>query len=156
RIQKISGIDFDKQLLDKMDWLRKERNKAEHYQFVVTSDVLKSNIVKLFTHLIPFIKTEMVEPEFISSNEVRLNYSMEYLHEFDEYVNERLELIKGSLSDLEIVLQCPICNQETVEFNDEENAFCYFCNEYIDDFTEQYIYNFVDRYSHIMDGGEAP
>ncbi|MFG6497287.1 hypothetical protein P8610_18130 [Fictibacillus sp. UD] len=156
RLQKISGIEFDEQLLEKMDWLRKERNKTEHYHFVVTADVLKSNIVKLFTYFIPFIKTEMIETGYISSDDERFYEIQDYLNEFDEYVSERLELIQSLLSNKEIILQCPICNQETIEFTDETDAFCYFCDKKIENFTEQYIDSFVDTYSHVMDGGEDP
>ncbi|WNQ12212.1 hypothetical protein MJA45_03940 [Paenibacillus aurantius] len=156
RLQKISGIKFDENLLDMMDWLRKERNKTEHYHFVVTADVLKSNIVKLFAYLIPFIKSEMIETELIDSDDERFSEIQEYLNEFDEYVKERLQLIQKKLKNVDVILQCPICNQETVEFTDETDAFCYFCDGNIKNFTEQYIDSFVDRYSHVMDGGEDP
>lgn len=156
RLQKISGIKFDKNLLDMMDWLRKERNKTEHYHFDVTADVLKSNIVKLFAYLIPFIKSEMIESEFIDSDNERFTEILKYLNEFDEYVTERLELIQGKLKDIDVILHCPVCSQETVEFIDETDAFCYFCDENIENFTEKYIDSFVDTYSHVMDGGEDP
>jgi hypothetical protein len=156
RLQKIGGIEFDEHLLDKMDWLRKERNKAEHYHFVVSADVLKSNIVKLFTYLIPFIKSELIEAGYISSEDERFLEIQEYLNEFDEYVNGRLELLKNSLIDVGVILQCPVCNQETVEFTDETDAYCYFCDKNIENFPEQYIDSFVDTYSHVMDGGGDP
>jgi hypothetical protein len=156
RLQKIGGIEFDEHLLDKMDWLRKERNKSEHYHFVVTVDVLKSNIVKLFTYLIPFIKSEMIERGYIGSDNEKFSEIQEYLNEFDDYVTERLELIQNSLSNVGVILQCPVCNQETVEFTDETDAFCYFCDGNIENFTEQYINSFVAIYSHVMDGGEDP
>ena len=56
RLKDECNLELDKKLSDKLNWLRKERNKAEHYQFVVSSDVLKSNIVQLLTYLIPFSK----------------------------------------------------------------------------------------------------
>ena len=69
------------------------------------------------------------------------------------YVSERLELIQSSLRNVAVILQCPVCNQATVEFTDETDAYCYFCDENIGNFTEQYIESFVDTYSHVMDGG---
>lgn len=156
RLQKIGGIEFDEHLLDKMDWLRKERNKAEHYHFVVSADVLKSNIVKLFTYLIPFIKSELIKTGYISSEDERFLEIQEYLNEFDEYVNGRLELLQNLLKVVEVVLKCPVCNQETVEFTDETDAYCHFCDKNIENFPELYIESFVDTYSHLMDGGEDP
>ncbi|HHY71951.1 MAG TPA: hypothetical protein GX497_01730 [Bacillus bacterium] len=156
RLQKIGGIKFDKNLLDMMDWLRKERNKTEHYHFVVTADVLKANIVKLFAYLIPFIKSEMIETEFIDSDNERFTEILEYLYEFDEYVNERLKLVQDELKNVDVILRCPVCNQETVEFIDETDAYCYFCGDNIENFPEKYIDNFIDTYSHVMDGGEYP
>lgn len=155
RLQKIAGIELDKNLLDRFDWLRMERNKTEHYHFVVTADVLKSNIVKLFAYLIPFIKSEIIEKGLIDSDIERFSEIFEYLNEFDEYVNERLDLIKEKLSNV-IILQCPVCKQETIEFTDETDAYCYFCDDNIENFTENYIDSFVDTYSHMMDGGENP
>jgi hypothetical protein len=156
RLQKIAGIEFEERLLEKIDWLRKERNKTEHYHFVVTTDVLKSNIVKLFTYLIPFIKSQMIEMGYIDLEDERFSEIQEYLNEFDDYVSERLELIEISLTNDGVILQCPVCNQKTVVFTDETDAFCYFCDENIENFTESYIDSFVDTYSHVMDGGESP
>ena len=156
RLKKIGGIQFDKPLLDMMDWLRKERNKAEHYHFVVTADVLKANIVRLFTYLIPFIKNEMIATEYIENDNDRFLEIQSYLNEFDEYVTVRLTDVKDKLNSLDVILLCPVCNQETVEFNDESDAFCYFCDENINSFTELYIDSFVDTYSHVRDGGNDP
>lgn len=156
RLQKISGIEFDKDLINKMEWLRKERNKAEHYHFVVSADVLKSNIVELFTYLIPFIKSELIEPGYISSEDENFLEIQEYLNEFDEYVNGRITLLQELLNGVDVILQCPVCSQETVEFTDETDAYCYFCDKNIKNYAEKYIDSFVDTYSHVMDGGESP
>jgi hypothetical protein len=156
RLKNISQLEFDKKLLDKMEWLKKERNKAEHYQFVVSSDVLKSNIVQLLTYLVPFLKSAMIEKGFFSSDDDRFSQIKDYLHTFDAYVSERLKLIEDDINAISVPLQCPVCNQETVDFTDETDAFCHFCDENLDGFTEEYIYHFVDRYSSIKDGGEDP
>ncbi|QHZ51844.1 hypothetical protein ERICV_02722 [Paenibacillus larvae subsp. larvae] len=156
RLQNICEIEFEKQLLDDINWLRKERNKIEHYHLVVNLDVLKSKIVRLFSYLIPFIKTEMIEPGYITSDNERLSEIIEYLNEFDEYVKSRLQLIEDKVSKAQRVLQCPACYNETVEFVDETDAFCHFCDEQIERFTTRYIDNFIDVYSQIIDGGESP
>lgn len=156
RLQNISGINFDENLLKKMDWLRKERNKTEHYQFVVTANVLKSNIVKLFTYLLPFIKSEMIDVNYIEADNERFVEIQEYLNEFDEYVRERLEMVQVDINKIELILPCPVCIQKTVEFIDEFDAFCHFCGGNIDNFREKYIDNFVDSYTHVSDGGEGP
>ncbi|MCM3259096.1 hypothetical protein M3664_14920 [Paenibacillus lautus] len=156
RLQDICGIKFEKQLLDDINWLRKERNKIEHYHLAIKLDVLKSNIVRLFAYLVPFIKSEMIDSGYIASDNEMLSEIIEYLNEFDDYVNSRLELIEDKVSKAQTVLQCPACYHETVEFIDETDAFCHFCDEHIDSFTSRYIDNFVDTYSHIKDGGESP
>lgn len=156
RLQNICEIQFEKQLLDDINWLRKERNKIEHYHLVVNLDVLKSNIVRLFTYLIPFLKSEMIEPGYISPEDERLSEITEYLNEFDEYIKSRLKLIEDKVSKAKTVLQCPACQNETVEFLDETDAFCHFCDSQIENFTSQYIDNFIDVYSYIKDGGESP
>lgn len=156
RLKNVVGVEFDNELLEKMEWLRKERNKAEHYHFVISSDILKSNIVKLFTFLIPFINLELVEKGFLQSEDSTYLEIQEYLHSFDDYIEEKMIVIEEKLEEIELLLDCPICSQQTVEFIDESDAHCYFCDKNIENFTTQYIEMFVDTYSHIKDGGESP
>ncbi|MCM3454885.1 hypothetical protein M3685_13235 [Heyndrickxia oleronia] len=156
RLKHECDLELDKKLSDKLNWLKKERNIAEHYQFVVSSDVLKSNIVQLLTYLIPFLKTEMVEMGYISSDDDRFIQIKEYLHTFDAYVDERLKLIEDEVDAIHVPMKCPVCFQETVDFIDETDAFCHFCDEQIEGFTDEYFYYFVDRYSYIKDGGDNP
>ncbi|CAM4102658.1 hypothetical protein [Mesobacillus thioparans] len=156
RLKDECNLELDKKLSDKLNWLKKERNKAEHYQFVVSSDVLKSNIVQLLTFLIPFLKTDMIEKGYFGSDDDRFSKIKEYLHTFDAYVNERLKLIEDEVDEIDVPLQCPACSQETVDFIDQTDAFCHFCDEQIANFADEYIYHFVDRYSSIKDGGEDP
>ncbi|MEQ6391141.1 hypothetical protein RZN22_17795 [Bacillaceae bacterium S4-13-58] len=75
---------------------------------------------------------------------------------FFEYVTQRLNLIKDKIDAIDVVLQCPKCFQEAAEFNDSEDSYCYFCDEEIENFQEDYIFQFVETYSAIKDGGESP
>jgi rubrerythrin len=156
RLQKIVGIDFNKGLLEKLEWLKKERNQIEHYTLEASADVLKSNIVKLLSYFIPFIKTEMVSPGFIKYDDRRYAEIVDYLNEFDEYIKEKIKFIKEKLRVIKIVLQCPICSQKSVEFVDETKVYCHFCEDNIEDFPEEYISNVIDSYSYAKDGAEVP
>ena len=156
RLTNIAELKFDERLLEELDLLRKERNKIEHYHFVVTPDVVKSKIVSVLTHFIPFMKEVMVEEGIIEFDDERYTHIIEHLNEFEEYISERMLLLQERLDGINIVLKCPECYQEAVEFNDETDAFCHFCNENISLFTDEYIENFVDTYSYIKDGGENP
>lgn len=156
RLKNIAEINLDNRLNEELELLRKERNKIEHYHFVVTPDVLKSRIVSILTHFIPFLKAEMVEEGLVDSNDERYTQIIERLNEFEEYINGRMLLLQERLGQIDIVLKCPVCYQEAVEFNDETDAFCHFCNENISSFTEGYIEDFVDTYSYERDGGENP
>jgi hypothetical protein len=155
RLKKICEIELDKNLLDKIGWLRKERNKAEHYQFVVSSNTRKSNIAQLLSYLIPFIKDEMINEGYIDSDNEKYTQIKDFLHTFDDYINERLKRIEDDVNNIHVPLKCPVCNQVTVNFIDETDAHCYFREEDIDNFTEEYIYHFVDTYSQ-TDGGFDP
>lgn len=156
RLKNIAEINLDNRLNEELELLRKERNKIEHYNFIVTPDVLKSRIVSILTYFIPFLKVEMVEEGLVDSNDERYTQIIERLNEFEEYINGRMLLLQDRLDQIDIVLKCPVCYQEAVEFNDETDAFCHFCNENISSFTEGYIENFVDTYSYVRDGGENP
>lgn len=156
RLQKIVGIKLDKELLEKLDWLRKERNIAEYYQFVVTADVLKSNIAKLLTHLYPFIKTHLVETELISSDNTGLNAIRDYLYRFEIYIKEKLKQLEDVINGLNMVLECPECTQRTVEFTGGTSAYCHFCGENITDFGDKYIDKFMNRAWSMHDGGSDP
>lgn len=155
RLKNICDIEFDKELISHLDWLRKERNKTEHFQFVATPDVLKAKIVNLFTYLIPFIKSELIDAGCIHTEDQRFLEIEENLYNMKEYVQARLELIKTELSSIKLILQCPICNQEAVDFNGDTEPFCYFCSENIKNFGEQYIDNCIDSYSFLMNGGDS-
>lgn len=98
----------------------------------------------------------MIEKGYFTADDDRFTQIKEYLHTFDAYVNERLILVEDVVDKIDVPMKCPECFQETVEFTDETGAFCYFCNEYIDNFSDNYIYHFVDRYSAIKDGGHDP
>lgn len=156
RLQKIVGIKMDKDFLVKLDWLRKERNIAEHYQFVVTADVLKSNISKLLTQLIPFIMTHLVETKLISSDDTRLKEIKDYLNRFEIYVKEKLKQIEDTINGLDLVLECPEYTQQSVEFIDGASAYCHFCAENIKDFGDKYIDKIMKRAWRIHDGGPDP
>jgi hypothetical protein len=156
RLINIAEISLDNQLIEELNLLRKERNKIEHYHFVVTPDVLKSRIVNILTYFIPFLKAEMLEEGLIDSDDERYTQIIEHLNEFEEYINGRMLLLQDRLESIDIILRCPVCYQEAVEFNDETDAFCHFCNENISSFTESYTSNFVDTFSYIKDGGENP
>jgi hypothetical protein len=145
RLQKIVGIKIEKDLLEKFDWLRKERNIAEHYQFVVSADVLMSNIAKLLTLLYPFIMTQLVETELISSDDTRFNLIRDYLYRFETYVKEKLKQIEDVINGLDMVFECPECTQRSVEFTDATSAYCHFCDENIKDFGDKYIDMFMNR-----------
>lgn len=156
RLKNECGIELGEKLTEKMNWLKNERNKAEHYQFVVSTDVLKSNLAQLLSYLLPFLKTEMIEKGYLDSDDERFTHIRGYLNEYDKYVDARLKLIEDEINAIDVPLQCPICSQETVNFIDSTDAFCYFCDEQIDNFTEEYIFHFVDRYGAIKDGGNDP
>ena len=98
----------------------------------------------------------MIEKGYFDSDDDRFSQIKEYLHTFDAYINERLKLIEDEVDEIDVPLRCPTCSQETVDFIDETDAFCHFCDEQIENFADEYIYHFVDRYSSIKDGGEDP
>lgn len=155
RLEKIVGIEFNKELAEKLDWLRKERNKVEHYQFVVTVGFLKSNIAILLMHLIPFIREHLVETGLLDSDDNRLTEIKDYLREFDDYVKEKMEQIEPILETIDRVFKCPECLQRSVEFEDSI-AHCYFCDENIEDFGEKYIDTVINRAWEMHDGGSDP
>ncbi|GEN58073.1 hypothetical protein GCM10012290_07700 [Halolactibacillus alkaliphilus] len=156
RLKNIAEIQLDDRLIEELELLRKDRNKIEHYHFVVTPDILKSRIVNILTYFIPFLKAEMVEEGLVDSNDESYTQIIEHLNEFEDYINERMLLLKERLGQIDIILKCPVCYREAVEFNDETDVFCHFCNENISSFKERYIENFVDTYSYVKDGGENP
>ncbi|WP_186326554.1 hypothetical protein [Paenibacillus sp. Y412MC10] len=111
-----------------MHWLKVVRNKAEHYQFVVSSDVIKSNIAQLLSQLIPFLKKEMVEEEYLDSEDERYSQIKDYLNKFDKYVTERLKLIEKSVDAIEIPLhECPDCDYVTFINLDGYQYICLTC-----------------------------
>lgn len=156
RLKKIAGLTIDENFEKKIDWLRKERNKAEHYQFRVNSITLKSQLVDVLTLLIPLIRSEFIPKGYIDVDDEKIIEINGFVHRFEDYVRHRLELIKEDLNRIDIVLECPDCFNLTVDYIESDEAFCYFCGGFIDDFTSKYIDYYIDPLSHILDGGESP
>lgn len=155
RLKKIRGLDIPKQFIEKLEWLRKERNKIEHFKLAISVDTMKANVAQLLSHFMPFMKKEIIDKRLLSSDDKLYSNLKEYLNEFDIYVKEKISRIYEYITNVKIVLYCPNCFQETVEFIDETNAFCHYCEIDIPDFPNSYIQSFIDDFNSMDDGPDT-
>lgn len=158
RLEEIDGgitKDFKKEL----DWLKNERNKMEHFQVNIHIDALKSHIVKILIHLVPFIKKKLVYKGLLDEENEKLKSMETYLNKYQNYVTEKLKLInKQSEIKRHIIvgLDCPHCNNETIVIDDTLEVYCHFCEKVFIDFEDEYINTNYNLYSIITKGGSDP
>lgn len=152
------SASISEEFKSELEWLRSERNKMEHFQVNVRVDALKSHIVNILVHFIPYIKTELVHNDLLDEYDEKLQLIISYLHQYEEYVQVKLTTIEkdeGIKKKIFDGLECPLCSQETV-FIDGGEAYCYFCETKFNDFTETYINENFNLYEIIKDGGTDP
>lgn len=88
-----SNIILPKDFKNELEWLRSERNKMEHFQINIRVDALKSHIVNILIHFVPFIKNELVYNYYLDENNEKLQLITDYLHQYEQYVKAKLKSI---------------------------------------------------------------
>jgi ribosomal protein S27E len=158
RLEEIdAGIsrDFEKEL----EWLKNARNKMEHFQVNIRVDALKSHIVNILVHLVPFIKSELVYNDFLDEEDEKLQSIVGYLNQYQKYVKAKLisidkqpEVKKRIIDGLE----CPHCGNDTIIIDGDSEVYCHFCEKKFVDFEDEYINANYNLYRLIKDGGTDP
>lgn len=160
RLKKICSLEIQEEECKNLKFLKKKRNKFEHFGITDSEIALKSYSTKVLSFIIDFIdknipKEDINDSEYEILDEIRQN-----LAKFNEFVKHRLDEIQPIINSLKYANRviCPICFQETLEI--DNGAKCYFCNYYgsANDVAEDYINNVlgISEYECVKNGGEYP
>ncbi len=174
RLKNIEIVNLSNNLTKDLEWVRKERNKIEHFHNNINPNEVKSRIASLLNNIIIFIREHKESDESYSiEDSFQHNYEYEellemiqdYSFKFESFANKRMQIIKEDIQNSFLVIHCPSCNQKTVELNPDENlAKCHFClNEstlkmfyYMNSPVnfDQDTYDEVQNYLHCPECGE--
>ncbi|WP_251555057.1 hypothetical protein [Neobacillus muris] len=156
---KEANIIIQNEFKAELDWLRSERNKMEHFHVNIRIEALKSHIVNILIHLVPFIKNELVYNYFLDEDDEKLQFIIEYLHKYNGYIKAKLKSIEQQ-EHLKIQmidgLQCPYCSNDTIIIEGDSEAYCYFCETRFTDFEVEYINENYNLHEIAIDGGTDP
>ena len=126
RLGRISSVSITKQDQDQLRRLKKIRNMLEHFSIDIDLTQVKSLMAKGLSFAVTFYENHLKDEVSDSESSVIGNI-ISHLHEFEEFVSERLESIRPRIGEYSIVRDCPKCSQDTLVVQDDAILHCYFC-----------------------------
>lgn len=165
RLQNISQIEISKSAKDDFKNLKSKRNKFIHFTVGETTTALKSSFYKVLNVLVDFILKNLDREEFNQQEKELFEAIWEQSKELEDFVNERMKIIKAELdkkSKDSFITICNHCEQVTmiVAYDGDYRAKCLFCeNEENGEVLSQYYIEEVlgiNSYVCVTQGGEFP
>ena len=135
RLNNLTNVKIDDQLIEDLEWMQKERNKIEHFYNALNHFEVQSRIASLLGNLIDLIKnihksdpnydmTGFSEHDYESMFEMLQDYSLK----FEEYITKRRKVIQSRLKKCDLIIKCPSCNQKALEIDSTNSkTICHFC-----------------------------
>lgn len=137
RLENLADVRLDKKLIEDLEWMQKERNQIEHFYNPINHHEVRSRIATLLGNLITFINDlHKSDPDFDFENDYDYRHKYQslfevlqkYSLEFETYIEKRSTRIKKGLEACDVLIQCPLCKQHTLEVKtDDEKTICHFC-----------------------------
>ncbi|PGK70114.1 hypothetical protein CN929_06180 [Bacillus thuringiensis] len=156
RLEKKCDVNIEDNLKNKLNWLKNERNKMEHYEVKIEVEAFRARIVELFVYFIPFVQKELIEKKVLDEHEYRWRKIRDYLHDMGQYIEFKIKHIIPKIEESEYIFDCPRCNQYAVELTNKGRFFCNFCDVEFKDFAEEYKAEFIDWNGISKDGDQNP
>jgi hypothetical protein len=164
RLQTTVGLSITKDQADKVEGLRRFRNRAAHFAIVGNADLaVRTELARGLDFTIWFLETH-IRPGAPGDEAALIDSSLEdlaqVLHELTAYVAERLATLKPKLAKFTTLLACPNCLQPALTLTEGESPRCLLCWWEADgeDSANGYVYNVLNEseYVVIKDGGIWP
>lgn len=157
RLMNICGVQMDEQIRRDLKSIRNRRNRIEHFEFNDSVAAMKASCSLVLNFLYDFIHRELSPT---TDFEEQLNQILVYLCEFDEFVKDRMKIVRRRTNDsYSPVVICPRCFQKAVTI-DGEGIECHFCRYTArgEDAADEYVTEVLNLSSYEIgkDGGEWP
>lgn len=160
-LKNICSVQLTQDSIDKLDKLRRARNKVEHFTFELSPDAFKSIVAAALEFIIEFIDEQLDSSTFDKEEKELLIKLTGLSNDFEIYVNKRIITVKRSLAKYcGIIVPCTVCGRRTaIRKNDVYK--CKFCLEISGDFSQianSYVEDVLEISSFLAykDGGEFP
>ena len=141
RLEQIVGVSIDKQVISRIDDLRKRRNRLTHLTATLDSAQTKSLVAKAMAFCAEFCEQQdIMEPDTTNKlGEIHIN-----LAELQEFVNERMNSITEEWK-YDTRLDCPECLQLALVI-DAGEVDCKYCRRKFDsrELASSYSYTVED------------
>lgn len=125
RLCNISGCKIADDDLKHLRSLREHRNRVQHFAIDVERAAVISLITRSFDFSIRFIREQM-EAVLDEHGREQVGEVLRALSNFKNFVDARLQAAAGALVKAKKVVDCPVCDQETLELGGG-NPKCHFC-----------------------------
>lgn len=160
RLENICNISLTGKQKKRIDNLRKMRNRFDHFKFSGHVLAIKKTICEALSSLIDFIQAHIQTSTLSLSDQESLKDVRDYLHEIEDYLQQRLLDIQAEIAAAPgILIYCPTCRQKAAKANDGI-VNCYLCRNESE--LELAINTFIEvefdlnSHEHIVNGGEWP
>jgi hypothetical protein len=126
RLEKISRVGFAQKEREHLNYLRKLRNKIEHFGIDIGLEQVKPLVAHGINFVLCFCE-EHLKPQIGEAEQQKLDEIVLHLREFQEFVSERLTVVAPMIPKGALLRECPRCFQDTLALFDEDTFKCYFC-----------------------------
>lgn len=164
RLRTTVGLNISKDQADRVEGLRKFRNRAAHFAIVGNTDIaVRGALARGLDFTVWFLETH-IRPDAPLSEATLIDNALEelapVLQELKAYVAERLATIKTKLAKFSTLLRCPNCLQPALTLSEGEAPKCLLCwwQEEGEASANSYVYNVLNESEYVVvkDGGIWP
>jgi hypothetical protein len=124
------SVSVDDATKNRLNELRKIRNKVQHFEVAVDAKQVTSLLAFGTSFVIDFTNVHL--PELLAPRDETLNQIYEHLRDFKHFVAERFKEVRGDLEAAATKIECPRCWQETLIIGDYDDPTCPFCGAEFD------------------------
>ncbi|MBE9066076.1 hypothetical protein IQ260_05365 [Leptolyngbya cf. ectocarpi LEGE 11479] len=122
RLEKIGGINFDKEDQSALETIREKRNEIEHYEFQISEAESRIVIGNVLVFIFKFASDEL-ELGWASRRIDDPHWAK--LNEFAEFFESQRRSVLNQLLDSRVPTQdCPICSNNTFDLEAETCLLC--------------------------------
>lgn len=141
RLAEIGQVEFGQEATDSLKWLRKNRNRLEHFGIVPPEAALKVETAKVCSFLLNFIATEIGEDSLDQDSHNLYDSIRLTLPKVEQFVKTRsAQLLNDEIARIKVATVCIECGQLAQVHTEKPGVMeCLFCgfDVAIVDFTPQ-------------------
>jgi RNase P subunit RPR2 len=161
RLRDIARIPISDDDFARVGAIIDKRNRLQHHGLVDSTQAVSSVAARALDFLLTYVDRDLLEGATAESRQLisaHVGAVQEKLADIKAFVKVRLDSISEQLAAASVILQCPICQQDTFALGDEPR--CLFClrRGHPQELAETYVETFLhlSHYLAVKEGGEWP